>query len=231
MESTLFRVVDILNIHKISYWVTDGTLLGIVREDRILPWDSDIDIAVWKSEVSMLEVLEIFTKNGFQHIKILPDMDCLHLAIDNIQVDIGFFSEEGAEASIKWATRPSEKLDKLIVSFINTIFENSNINLAYDYKNFFLKSVVKHTLGLFSYLLTDKIKDRMYAYARNKYLYVGCTYPIDLLNFKKIKFKECEIVIPKDSCEYLRLCYGDNWRVPNKNYIWTKDTYNLKEFL
>jgi len=71
MESTLFRVVDILNIHKISYWVTDGTLLGIVREDRILPWDSDIDIAVYKSEVSMVEVLEIFTKNGFQHIKTL----------------------------------------------------------------------------------------------------------------------------------------------------------------
>ena len=75
MESTLFRVVDILNIHKISYWVTDGTLLGIVREDRILPWDSDIDIAVWKSEVSMLEVLEIFTKNGFE------GQECIRIAV------------------------------------------------------------------------------------------------------------------------------------------------------
>jgi len=194
-------------------------------------WDSDIDIAVWKSEVSTLEVLEIFTKNGFQHIKILPDMDCLHLAIDNIQVDIGFYSKGGAEASIKWATKPNKKLDKFIVSFINIIFENSNTNLAYDYKNFFLKGMVKRTLGLFSYLLMGKTKDSMYAYARNKYLYVGSAYPIDLLNFKKIKFKGCEIVTPEDSCEYLRLCYGDNWRVPNKNYIWTKDTHNLKEFL
>ena len=230
MESTLFRVVDILNIHKISYWVTDGTLLGIVREDRILPWDSDIDIAVYKSEVSMVEVLEIFTKNGFQHIKTLSDMDCLHLVVDNIQVDIGFYSKEKSEVSIKWATNPNQMLEKLKVFVINTIFEYSINNLAYDYKNSFLKNTIKRALGLSSYLLPNKIKDKLYTYARTKYLYIGSTYPIELLNFKKIKFKGHELVIPKDSGEYLRLCYGDDWRIPNKNYIWTEDTYNLKIF-
>jgi len=230
MESTLFRVVDILNIHKISYWVTDGTLLGIVREDRILPWDSDIDIAVYKSEVSMVEVLEIFTKNGFQHIKTLSDMDCLHLVVDNIQVDIGFYSKEKSEVSIKWATNPNQMLEKLKVFVINTIFEYSINNLAYDYKNSFLKNTIKRALGLSSYLLPNKIKDKLYTYARTKYLYIGSTYPIELLNFKKIKFKGHELVIPKDSGEYLRLCYGDDWRIPNKKYIWTEDTYNLKNF-
>jgi len=230
MESTLFRVVDILNIHKISYWVTDGTLLGIVRENRILPWDSDIDIAVCKSEVSMLKILEIFTKNGFQHIKTLPDMDCLHLVVDSIQVDIGFYSKKKSEVSIKWATKPIQKLEKLKVFVINTIFEYGVNNLTYDYKKSFLKNTMKRALGLSSCFLTNRIKDRLYTYAQTKYLYIGCTYPIELFNFKKIKFKGHELVIPKDSGEYLRLCYGDDWRIPNKKYIWTEDTYNLKNF-
>ena len=167
MESTLFRVVDILNIHKISYRWTDGTLLGIVRENRILPWDSDIDIAVCKSEVSMLKILEIFTKNGFQHIKTLPDMDCLHLVVDNIQVDIGFYSKEKSEVSIKWATNPNQMLEKLKVFVINTIFEYSINNLAYDYKNSFLKNTIKRALGLSSYLLPNKIKDKLYRAFKN----------------------------------------------------------------
>ena len=44
IELVLFRVVDILNIHKISYWVTDSYSWVFVREDRILPWDLDIAV-------------------------------------------------------------------------------------------------------------------------------------------------------------------------------------------
>ena len=46
MESTLFRVVDILNIHKISYrWRTAYSSV-FVQENRILLWDLDINITV-----------------------------------------------------------------------------------------------------------------------------------------------------------------------------------------
>ena len=65
MESVLFKAIDILEALKIDYWVTDGTLLGIVRENRILPWDSDVDLGVWKSEVSTSEIVNIFKVNGF----------------------------------------------------------------------------------------------------------------------------------------------------------------------
>ena len=102
--------------------------------------------------------------------------------------------------------------------------------MAYDYKNLFFKSSIKLLIGLLSCVLTNKIKYKLYAYARNKYQYIGSTYPIELLTFKKIKFRGYELFAPKDSDEYLRLCYGDDWRVPNKNYIWTKDTHNLKLF-
>ena len=45
-DEILFEVCDILKINSINYWICHGTLLGIVRENRILPWDNDIDISL-----------------------------------------------------------------------------------------------------------------------------------------------------------------------------------------
>lgn len=48
MVSVLFKAIDTIEALKIDYWVTDGTLLGIIRKNRILPWDSDVDLGVLK---------------------------------------------------------------------------------------------------------------------------------------------------------------------------------------
>ena len=52
-DDNIFKeVVKILNDNKINYWICHGTLLGIVRENRLLPWDHDIDFAIWDDEYS-----------------------------------------------------------------------------------------------------------------------------------------------------------------------------------
>jgi phosphorylcholine metabolism protein LicD len=45
-ERMLERVTEILNACDINYWLEGGTLLGIRREGRLLPWDNDIDISM-----------------------------------------------------------------------------------------------------------------------------------------------------------------------------------------
>lgn len=42
----LRNVTDILDARGVGYWLESGTLLGIVREQRLLPWDTDMDIAI-----------------------------------------------------------------------------------------------------------------------------------------------------------------------------------------
>lgn len=42
----LRHVTDILDGTGVGYWLESGTLLGIVRERRLLPWDTDMDIAI-----------------------------------------------------------------------------------------------------------------------------------------------------------------------------------------
>ena len=65
-NEVLFKACKILDTNSINYWICNGTLLGIIRENRILPWDHDIDIAVWENEISKSKVLY---KKGQYHVR------------------------------------------------------------------------------------------------------------------------------------------------------------------
>lgn len=51
----LFDVVDLLDRHDIPYHLEGGTLLGIVRDGDLLPWDHDLDISIPATEISRLD--------------------------------------------------------------------------------------------------------------------------------------------------------------------------------
>jgi hypothetical protein len=42
--SIIRSVVTFLNEEKINYWVTNGTLLGLVRDGKFIDWDDDFDL-------------------------------------------------------------------------------------------------------------------------------------------------------------------------------------------
>ena len=42
----LFDVIEFLDKENIGYYLEGGTLLGIVRDNQLLPWDHDIDLSV-----------------------------------------------------------------------------------------------------------------------------------------------------------------------------------------
>lgn len=230
MESVLIKAADILHEHDIQYWVTDGTLLGLIRENRILPWDSDLDLGVWKVDVSIPDIIRIFRENGFQYQDVLPDMDSLHFRISGIQLDINLYTEKFGETSVKWVTNPVKRFDRLSVQVINIIFEGQNntaVSHANDINGVYL---FKLLLQGFGRLLTEKFRENIFNYARSRYVYLGSAYPSQLFEFKKFIFKGYELNVPINSDEYLRLTYGDDWKTPNREYVWETDTCNLKVF-
>ncbi|MFT6934623.1 MAG: phosphorylcholine metabolism protein LicD [Maribacter sp.] len=56
-EKLLKRVTKIVEQQQILYWLEGGTLLGIRRENRLLPWDNDLDISVHQTEIPKLNSL------------------------------------------------------------------------------------------------------------------------------------------------------------------------------
>ncbi|MBC8192753.1 MAG: LicD family protein [FCB group bacterium] len=62
------EVLEELGIH---YWLDFGTLLGLIRENKIIDWDKDMDLSVrYESEAKMEQMIQALGK--LYPIKILP---------------------------------------------------------------------------------------------------------------------------------------------------------------
>ena len=57
--------INIFNKLKINYWVCQGTLLGIIRNQSLIPWDPDIDLAILEKDFDESLIKKIMKKNGF----------------------------------------------------------------------------------------------------------------------------------------------------------------------
>lgn len=56
-EQLMRWVAEIFEYLGMSYFLEGGTLLGIRRENRILPWDNDVDFSVLSKEIEKLPQL------------------------------------------------------------------------------------------------------------------------------------------------------------------------------
>jgi len=46
MKNMLLKTIDILNQKRVKYWLEAGTLLGIIRDGDLIPWDYDADLGI-----------------------------------------------------------------------------------------------------------------------------------------------------------------------------------------
>ncbi len=83
--------------NNILYWLEYGTLLGAIREKKIIDYDYDIDIAVLKNEENLLKIEKIFKDNGFtkvHEIKLNEITTEKKYKKSNISIDIYIFTFE-----------------------------------------------------------------------------------------------------------------------------------------
>lgn len=67
----LEKVTDLLEESGIKYWLDGGTLLGAVREKKLIPWDHDLDIGIKFEGNEVLEKLILSLKKKF-YVRALP---------------------------------------------------------------------------------------------------------------------------------------------------------------
>ena len=54
---TLKKIKTILDKNNINYWLDEGTLLGAVREKKLIEWDHDIDLSIWYTDLEKIRPL------------------------------------------------------------------------------------------------------------------------------------------------------------------------------
>ena len=211
------EIINILNINGIKYWICHGTLLGLIRDKQLIPWDHDIDIAVWSGTISREKIKKIMLSNNF----LLKD-------------------KHVEDASLTFEKEGGKKVD--INFYQMTTLKNNKRKIAYaSYnvpKNFFCRLIdalsnAKKYEGKFKYLINffsifefffKKLKNFLIS-KKNFYHLASYTQPLELLKeFKDIVFYDINLTVPKKSEEYLRYVYGENWKIPKRKFNWIKDS-------
>lgn len=72
LKKQLLTVIDLLDKHNIPYHLEGGTLLGIIRDGRIIPWDHDTDISIMSCDYERLALIFDEIKKKGLRLKVKP---------------------------------------------------------------------------------------------------------------------------------------------------------------
>ena len=127
------KVVNILNKEKIFYWIGQGSLLGIIRDNKLIEWDHDIDFCLWSHENVKSNFIKLLEDKGFEYRRDLGFGEKYdQMSFDKKggrRVDLNFYqigkTENGEEiAFTKWGY-PRNFLMRLLDAISNAKIYNS----------------------------------------------------------------------------------------------------------
>ena len=218
IDLNFIEIIKILNQHKIKYWICQGTLLGIVRDKKLIPWDHDIDIAVWSGSISKKKITDIMLSNKFNlKKKYLIDNDLLtFVKAGGREVDFNFYQVTNDNKNNKKIAYVNWYIPK---NFFCKLIEALSMAKTYEGR---LKNLIR-IFSVFQFIF-EKIK--LFLIKKNIfYRSAGYTQPAELLDeFQDIIFLGVNLTIPKKAEEYLSYVYGDNWKTPKRKFNWIKDS-------
>ena len=181
-NETVFFIENTLS-GKAFFYFDMGTMLGIVREGRLLGHDLDIDVAVYTSSEDEKD------------------------RVRNILLDTG--------CKLRYSYYVKE---------LGVVEDSFEINgLKFDV-NYYVRESDKDVC----YLM---YRDNEKSYEENEMDVVKLS--VSAINeVKKVDFFGKQVTVPKEAELYLAERYGDNWRIPNKNYVyWQGPSTNKTNYI
>ncbi len=213
-DPNLKECIQVLNKLKINHWLCYGTLLGVVRNNYLLPWDNDIDIGSWDQK-NKNEIISAFLKKGFTYKKkFFGDKNLLSFERGkNRIIDINFheIDKTGKYCFIRHYAMKN--------IFCRAVYVMS---VAKNYNGRFKRLV---RFFSFSTELFKKIKVKL---EQLDLFYIDAGFKTKIKYFQKLKyinFYDIKVKIPIFYKEFLDEQYGKNWRIPNKKYYWEKNKH------
>lgn len=169
---TIFYLEKVLSSSTFFY-MDMGTMLGIVREGRLLGHDLDIDVAVYaetEEEKERIKTLLLDAGCKLKYAYCVKELGTVELSFvyNDLKFDISFYTrEDGRDVCYLMYNDP------------DLVYENGDM------------SVVKLSID-------------------------------PVLRVKKVPFLGGEVTIPEEPEKYLAQRYGENWRTPDRGYVYWK---------
>ena len=169
----LFDIKEVFDKNDIFFFPIWGTLLGFIRDKKLIDYDDDLDIACWVKDWEKVE-------NTFKE-----------------------FSNKGYGTQYKFANTKHSRLR----IFVKLNKDEELIGLKKP-----LDNICGFTTGIYFFDI-DTDSNEIFLVEKKPY---RTRFPNK--GFKKMKIYDKYFNVPTNSIEFCKLIYGDNWKVPIKNW-------------
>jgi hypothetical protein len=219
----LRRVCAVLNEHDINYFLTCGTLLGYIRDNDFIRWDTDIDIGVF----DMNEVLKLekqFGKKGLRCELYYHGHGSPKLTIrdNDLDVDCAFhvdlFEFEATKDGFVFK-----------FGFLNQWYIDLIRKVLLSVLRIVKRPIGPSSLGVIEGLeassmpLAWKQRIRPLHHWFKMKMYKEGVHIFEPFTCVEVPWFGLFVKIPSRPIDHLRLLYGDDWYIPKPNYSKSKE--------
>jgi len=213
-------VKKVFDKHKIDFWLEGGTLLGAVREGKIIEWDDDADVSLWLHNViKMLDTQKDFQELGYE-LYIVQGHYGLRNKITKKHIVCIFFNKKISGYVVK--LHFYRGLKHLIWMLSEPDYTTLDYN-NFDYDTQFIPFKVRKVLVTLSCKMDDVKRRKLIKFIWK--LIIKFNLHFDELvrapakcieKYGTAKFHDKEFSIPYDFNGYLTFMFGKDWRIPDK---------------
>jgi len=212
----LRQVKEVFDRYNIEFWLDSGILLGLVRSNRPISWDNDLDLGMWRKDITKIKVgtsaYNELCSQGFD-IYFLPDKVILEKNNFPINVSL-FFLKDGKAMREPYLLYGKNKLGKILRS-LWWLFSVSYYGNALKLKTIAVK-------------ITQVLPKNLQEGIATLFLRIGKKFGCREIiwavpqkfftNFPEITFQGVKFKVPNELEDYLAFRYGHDWRIPKKEW-------------
>ena len=225
------KMTDFFDAHNLEYFITSGTLIGVVRHGGFVPWDDDFDVGMMRKDY---EKLKLILKENFKSIDISKisaskgnSIQVIDSALKNSNGEILYYN--GPKYTQIYQGE-SFKNCRLIEVFPHEYYKDEYT--LTEYKKYMSK--IKNQLGLIDSWqdMTDFLnlerKNNKNIVEKSSFIYYGVdslgsyivnpTGPMSqdmIFPRQKVKFEGYEFWAPNDPDGYIKVQYPNYWEFPS----------------
>jgi|SaaInlStandDraft_4_1057021.scaffolds.fasta_scaffold08504_2 phosphorylcholine metabolism protein LicD len=209
-----------LETEKIQFWLDEGTLLGAIRDKKIIKGDVDVDFSITHTNLpKLLDICNSLKLDGYhiKYQKYLPFVEDLvqiypkHSSkMEGMHIDFNIYYLNNDSAVRRDFHYPVSPYAEALLLFSRALHKGGNINTK---------------LSLLFSIFPGSIRIWMSQQIMKFYIFFFSTIwqvvpKYYFTEFQSIKFLDMSFDVPSDYQDYLAFRYGDDWRTPNSKWLW-----------